>query len=114
MHRLDKIETNSMGEGYRVIDGQEQTAVWLPLSKAEMEDVIRKSLATNAAFPAKLADAVRAWVGGRELSLEELQPEVKRASLEALQRYNSLLTVSGISRVEDVFDMQAGTTMCGW
>jgi hypothetical protein len=126
---VEEVTTDQLGMQYRVVDGQELVAIWVPLKKDEVQELTKKALETNAPFPDMVANAAKSWLSGGELSLEDLEnvaggtsraalsPQVQKASLQALNLYNTALQASGAqyNGMEEMLDkIGKSTVMCGW
>jgi len=122
-----EITTDALGGQYRVFEGQEQAAFWLPMSKADAQAVVKKALEINMNFPKDLSDAIKNWLSGGELSLDQLDkvaggamlsPQVQQSSLRAADLYNQ--TLSGATPQFGNLNqlmrdkVGGGTVMCGW
>jgi electron transfer flavoprotein alpha subunit len=71
----ESFQVDELGGEYRIVDGNEQVAVWLPMTREEKKAVIEKAKADKLNLPLVLATYVREWMkGGKssEVFIEDL------------------------------------------
>jgi hypothetical protein len=71
----EKFEVDETGGEYRIVDGQELVAVWLPITRAEKKALMEKAKAERVNIPKLLTTLLTQWKKGKspaELSVQEL------------------------------------------
>ena len=69
-----QVKTDKYGDDYRVIDGQEEFALWVPITQAEKEKLMARAAAKGLHIHKMAADYIREALkeGAEELTLEDL------------------------------------------
>ncbi len=102
---LKDVKIDKHGGEYRVVEGQEMFALWLPMSLAEKEAMMKKATEQKTHVGILVANFLRQWLKGEtpaELSLKDL--ESVAGGMLNLYTYSSKSTLS-VSRYTD---------MCPW
>ena len=107
-----EIQKDQSGE-WRVVDGEEQHAVWVPISMSERESLIKKAKAEGVNLRYLVANMLRQWVASKELSAADLDAVV--GGVTSLNTTNTLdlQQISLTSRI-DPSKTSYSTVMCPW
>ena len=113
-----QIQTDKFGGPCRTLNGEEQVALWLPMTVAEKEAVINKAIDSGVSVPEVIVRALRGWLQGKQLNLADLE---KVAGGSGGQLQQNLLQVRGQTGVNSA-ELQAvmdkmshmSTVMCPW
>lgn len=113
-----QVEDYKTGVEKRVVEGEEQYAIWVPMSAAESEELLEKAKATNVNVRYLVANLLRGWMAATqatELSVADLDRVVGGAGVQ-LNTLN-IAQVTNQSLVNPVVVPNLGsfsTVMCPW
>jgi hypothetical protein len=102
----------------RVVDGEEQHAIWVPITAAEGEALVKKAKAENVNIRYLIANMLRAWMKSGELSAADLEGVVGgTGSLQPIGTLN-LANISLSSQIIPAKltlpNATESTVMCAW
>lgn len=109
-----EIKTDKLGGEYKVDEGTELYAIWVPVTLAEKEALIKKGKAESIDVPKLTANFLREWLKAKELSEGELKKVAggvnagpNQLNLHSLQLAASKLNI-------DKLKGSYSTVMCPW
>jgi len=107
---------NESGVEKRVVGGEEQYAIWVPLTGAEGDALAKKAKAENVNVRYLVANLLREWMGPKELSAADLDAVVGGVTVSQIQPLN--LNFSAINTKSTIQPLNIGnvasTVMCAW
>lgn len=113
-------KTDKFGGQVREEAGEEQVSMWLPITAAEKEAVVQKAMQENVAVPQMLAQCLRGWLKGGELSLDQLDQVVggvlpqRTLVQENMAKVRNELATKGYADLEPMDPSSFSTVMCPW
>jgi len=123
----EDYKVDAQGGEYRVVEGQEMRAVWVPLSAADKEALVKKATTEGKAVGLLVAGFLKSYLKGgasSELSMEDLEQVaggVMTAGVGPQQigkLYPSLVRGGFLQPVSPGVKFDPGkmghTTMCPW
>ena len=115
----NEIQTDKYGLQWRTQSGEEQHAIWVPISAAEKDGLIDKAKKENVDVRHLIASFLREWMAPKELSVADLDRVVGGATISTqTSSYLQLSTLSPTlstqaSKLPNL-GQTASTVMCAW
>jgi len=114
-----EMKTDKLGGEYKIDEGTELYAIWIPVTLTEKEALIDKGKADGVDVPRLAANLLRSWLKSAELSDGELEKVAGGAGLmaaplpfpEQVQLSQKLLSFSSNLRPGRP---EYSTVMCPW
>jgi hypothetical protein len=70
---MSDFKVDKFGGEFREVDGKETFALWVPMSAAEKEAIVKKAKAENVDIAALTGSCLREWLKAKELSTADLE-----------------------------------------